>query len=258
MLNDWFAECQLEMPWESFLRLPRHPAYRYEYRAGHVTISGHPRYRHCVLKLGGDSKAERREPGAGPDRNTPLASGESQLPADVNELRLIQDQDWTELANLFAEAFAQVPPLAQLPQDQRQTAAAALLERTRAGKDGPLVSSASWIIADSESPKIRGAMLITLVPAGSLVDFSDPAWSENAPHNAVESGWGQPHLTWVFVSPARQRRGVASRLLAASIRELAQLGYSHLASTFLMGDHASMLWHWGRGFQLLPRPGSMP
>jgi hypothetical protein len=46
-------------------------------------------------------------------------------------------------------------------------------------------------------------------------------------------------------------------LLDAVVRALASLGYSELASTFLLGNESSTLWHWRTGFRLLSHPGSM-
>jgi hypothetical protein len=34
------------------------------------------------------------------------------------------------------------------------------------------------------------------------------------------------------------------------------MGFTHLASTFLLGNDSSMLWHWRNGFQLAGYPGS--
>ena len=40
------------------------------------------------------------------------------------------------------------------------------------------------------------------------------------------------------------------------MRELLAMGYKELASTFLIGNDSSMLWHWRSGFRLLAYPGS--
>ena len=66
-----------------------------------------------------------------------------------------------------------------------------------------------------------------------------------------------PHLTWVMVSPWFARQGVGTALLDAAIRALVGQGYSELASTFLLGNESSTLWHWRAGFRCLPYPGSM-
>jgi L-amino acid N-acyltransferase YncA len=61
-------------------------------------------------------------------------------------------------------------------------------------------------------------------------------------------------LTWIFVSPWFQRHGVGMALLAECVERLRSLGYSELASTFLLGNESSTLWHWRAGFRLLPHP----
>jgi hypothetical protein len=102
-----------------------------------------------------------------------------------------------------------------------------------------------------------GAILVTLIPP---VDLSDAEahcrWPEPPPPDCVERRLGLPHLTWVFVGPWHSAHGVGSALLAVAVRELLALGYHELASTFLLGNESSMLWHWRNGFRLLPHPGS--
>ena len=63
-----------------------------------------------------------------------------------------------------------------------------------------------------------------------------------------------PHLTWIFVSPVDARQGVGTALLDVAVRALLRLEYTELASTFLLGNESSMLWHWRAGFKLLERP----
>ncbi len=96
-----------------------------------------------------------------------------------------------------------------------------------------------------------GAILITLLPTDILSNWRSQGWSE-PPSNALEHRLGCPHLTWVFVSPWQERRGVGSALLAASVRALREFGYPQLASTFLLGNDSSTLWHWRNGFRLQP------
>ena len=42
-------------------------------------------------------------------------------------------------------------------------------------------------------------------------------------------------------------------LLEMAVPALGRLGYTGLASTFLLGNESSMLWHWRAGFKLLER-----
>lgn len=245
MLNDFFQSLNFEFPWERFVTLPRHPAYRYQYQAGRAQISGNPRYYQCVLPLT-EETAHSLEP---------AGKAVSCFFSDY-ELRRLDPSDWDQLPPLFALAFQSPPPLIQLTDDQRLAAASALLERTRTGGDGPLVTPASFVIAERETGELLAAILVTLIPAQDVQDFSHQNWASAAPSDAVQTGWGQPHLTWLFVSPQKQRRSLGTVLLRESATALRRLGYSQLVSTFLLGDHASTLWHWRAGFQLVGHPAS--
>jgi hypothetical protein len=97
-----------------------------------------------------------------------------------------------------------------------------------------------------------GAILITLLPAGIVDNWGSHAWKEPPPADAVERRLGCPHLTWIFVSPWVERRGMGTALLAASVKALLEQGYTQLASTFLQGNDSSTLWHWHNGFRLQP------
>jgi hypothetical protein len=236
MLNDWFSETTIELGWTAFQRLPRHAACRYEYRNERLHISGNPRFYHAVLDLDGIPDARQR---TGNDRFRP-----------------IQAADWPKLSEVFVDAFSRSEPFVHLKPDVRLVAAATLLEETRHANYGPLVEAASFgLFAEG---KLSGAAVVTLIPSGSLSNFSVPDWQAPAPPDAVQERWGQPHLTWIFVASSWQRRGEAGHLLAESAGVLKSLGYSSLASTFLLGDHASMLWHWRMGFELLGYAGKFP
>jgi hypothetical protein len=49
---------------------------------------------------------------------------------------------------------------------------------------------------------------------------------------------------------------VGTGLLHAAAAALARLGFTHLTTTFLLGNDSSMLWHWRNGFQLVGHPAS--
>ncbi|WP_437202812.1 GNAT family N-acetyltransferase [Planctomicrobium sp. SH664] len=238
MLNDWFAELKFELPWETFRGLPRHPAYRYEYRAGTVSIRGNPRYYHALLDL----QCLPKQPAGLRESFGPLS------------FRSVTEQDWPPLRLLFAAAFEDHVPFQQADSHRLEQAASRLLQRLRSGEDGPLVSAAS-IVALKPDGTVAGASLITLVPAGDLTDFTHEEWGSPAPPDAEKQCWGRPHLTWIFVAPHCRRQGVASALLRQSAEGLRTAGYSTLASTLLLGDHTSLLWHWKQGFRLLSYPG---
>lgn len=248
MLNDFFTELHFPLSWNEYQLIPRHPAYRYEYRSGQVTISGKPRYRHARLDLAENAPLPGREPPAG----------------DVTcffsrfELSTIADRDWKEFPKRFAEAFSHTPPLSTLPDDQRLSAAEQLLERTRTGQDGPLLPTASRILCERDSGELIGVILVTLVPDRDPKDFTQSEWKSPPPPDAIESRWGQPHLTWIFLPPMHQRRELGTVLLRAAATGIRKAGYSHLLSTFLVGDHVSMLWHWKNRFELIPGPHQLP
>src|SRR5438046_2509923 len=92
--------------------------------------------------------------------------------------------------------------------------------------------------------------LLTLARSRSAVQPAPPA-------DAVDQRRGQPHLTWVFVSPWVAGHGLGTCLLNRAAQALWKLGYTELLSTFLLGNDSSMLWHWRNGFELLAYPGSV-
>ena len=97
---------------------------------------------------------------------------------------------------------------------------------------------------------------MTLLPDEDPADWDSFQWREPPPADCVERRLGRPHITWVFVSPWHAGRGTGTALLATAAAALRELGYRQLASTFLLGNDSSMLWHWRNGFQLLAYPGS--
>lgn len=223
---------KLPLTAEQFRRLPRNAAYRYDYADGHAVLRPQGRYYHALLDL--------RPPGE---------------PAGV-ALRPVRDADLSELATLFAAAFTYLQPFGSLNDPTRLLAAQSCLEQTRAGGDGPWVRQASFVALAEDGVRPVGAVFITLLPEGDPGERGSYYWTEPPPPDCIERRLGQPHLTWIFVTPLRCGEGVGTALLAAAVRELMALGYSQMASTFLAGNDSSMLWHWRNGFRLLsyPRP----
>src|SRR5262245_45488790 len=229
-----FKAIRLPLGPDDFHQLPRNPAYKYELIQGETWLSPRPRFFHAVLTL--ESFQVPSDP-------------------DVNEeysIRPLEPADWQGLPDLFAAAFDRVPPFGSLRGQERVDAAGECLEQTRTGGDGPLIERACFVAAESEEERVCGVLLVTLIPN---VDVSTPVplrWETPPPPDCIEKRLGRPHLTWVFVSPWRVGHGLGSALLAAAVRELLALGYPDLASTFLLGNDGSMLWHWRNGFQLVP------
>jgi GNAT superfamily N-acetyltransferase len=236
MCDQWMSALKLPLTWEQFRRLPRHPAYKYEYFEDTAWLSPRARYYHALLDLA-------------PLATSPLAGADAKA-----VLRPVAGADWEGLAPLFAAAFERQQPFGGLEDEQREEAARKALAHTRDGGDGPWVERASFVAEDRDGAV--GAILVTLLPPEDPTDWDSYHWRQPPPADAVARRLGRPHLTWVFVSPLDAGRGVGTALLNAAARELLALGYTELASTFLLGNESSMLWHWRNGFRLLQYPGS--
>jgi GNAT superfamily N-acetyltransferase len=233
MCDQWMSALKLPLTWEQFHRLPRNPAYKYEYFDDTAWLSPRPRYYHALLDL----------------TDAPREGADAKV-----VLRPVAETDWEELAPLFAAAFERQQPFGGLDDEPREAAARKALAHTRDGGDGPRVERASFVATDRDGAV--GAILVTLLPPDDPTDWDSYHWREAPPPDAVARRLGRPHLTWVFVSPWYVGRGVGTALLNAAARELLTLGYTELASTFLLGNDSSMLWHWRNGFRLLQYPGS--
>ncbi len=238
MLNDWFTDLSFETDWETFRELPRHPAYRYEFKDDRCSISGRPVFFHakrdlnCLIKSNCDHEEN---------------------PWEISQ---IEHADCSELVHLFDRAFSRSAPFIHLSAARQLAAAQALLQRTQQGEDGPIFDAASLVIRDAKSQESLGAILITLVPSDDFINFNPEQWSQEPPADAVKNGWGQPHLTWIFIDPHVARQGLGKTLLRSSAQHLLDSGYTTLVSTFLSGNQASTLWHWKMGFQLLSHVSS--
>jgi GNAT superfamily N-acetyltransferase len=233
MSDEWMTPLEVPMTREQFHRLPRNPAYRYEYLRGVAWVSAKPRFYHALLDLA----------------MAPTAA------ASVTTLRPLVDSDWDALPPVFAAAFRDQPPFGTLEFEKRVAAAARSLNFTRNGGDGPWIAPASFVAEDSEGERI-GAVLVTLLPDTDPTGWESFQWEEPPPEDFIARRLGRPHLTWIFVQPMAAGRGVGTGLLAAAAAALQELGYTEMASTFLLGNHSSMLWHWRQGFRLVSYPGS--
>jgi GNAT superfamily N-acetyltransferase len=232
MCEEWMQGLQLQLTSEQFQQLPRNGAFRYDRIGEKVYISPRPKHYHALL---------------------PLRLIETAQVSPVS-LRIVQPGDWTELAPVFAAAFSRIQPFAGLDLSRRYEAAVRCLERTRTGGDGPWLERASIVANQGED--IVGAILITLLPDGDPCSWDSYGWQSPPPPDCIERRLGRPHLTWVFVSPDSTGHGIGSAMLSAAVRELLAQGYTELASTFMIGNDVSVLWHWRNGFRLLRHPGS--
>jgi GNAT superfamily N-acetyltransferase len=238
MCDEWMDGLQLPLTIEQFHRLPRNPAFRYEYFDGAAHLSPRPKYFHAVLDL-------------------PPLAGKPLPNAAPLALRPVREGDWEALVPLFAAAFRGVVPFGTLEDGPRRDAARKSLQFTRDGGDGPRIDRASFVAETSEEAHAVGAILVTLLPDEDPSEWSAFHWKEPPPPDCLERNLGRPHLTWVFVGPMESGRGVATALLNAAVRELLAMGYSRLASTFVLGNDSSLLWHWRCGFQLATYAGSL-
>jgi ribosomal protein S18 acetylase RimI-like enzyme len=221
--EDWFEPIDLTMTIEQFLHLPRHPAYRYHYANGRALLTPRPRYVAVSLNLN--------------SAPPPLVPPEAMRDLQVRQLA---EDDWQSLPAIFAAAFQEAAPFDRLEPEKRMRAAQLCLARTRSGADGPLEESASMVTYDPKADNtLLGALIVTRVPR-----------TYGSGRNARMTERTIPHLTWVFVHAQLQRRGTGRMLLDAACAQLRALGETRLASTFLIGNTASMLWHWCSGFAL--------
>jgi GNAT superfamily N-acetyltransferase len=226
---------KIRMTLREFHQLPRHPAYKYEYIDGETWLTPRPRSYHAILDL----------------RPPPVSAAD-----DGVTTRPMTAADWKDLGKLFAVAFRDRPPFLGLDDRKRRSAARAILEYARTGGDGPLIEAACFMADLRHHSGPAGGVVVTLLPASDLSDWRSFSWPAPPPPDAVARGLGRPHLTWIFVHPLAEGQGVGTALLHAATRELLVLGYTQLASTFLLGNDSSTLWHWRNGFRLVASPGS--
>ena len=234
MCDQWMPTIELPLTLQQFYQLPRNPAYKYEYLGGKAYLSPRARHYHGVLDL------ERQ----------PVSEDEEIRPIKVDEL--------AELVPMFCGAFRSIQPYGSLDEGTREQAARHAMERTRTGGDGPPIEQASFVAIDkNKRPGTRiGAILVTLLPTGDPTDVDNYYWREPPPADCIANRQGQPHLTWIFVSPLEAGCGVGTALLAAAGNSLLDMGFTQLLTTFISGNDSSTLWHWRNGFRLLAYPGS--
>lgn len=239
MCDEWMPRLELPIDFEQFQQLPRNAAYKYEYFNERAWLSPRPRYYHALLDLA----AWAEQPLEGANRKA--------------QIRPFRSADWEGLAPLFSAAFDRQQPFCGLDDDRALAAAHKALEHTRSGGDGPWIEQASFVATDGASGPEIGAILLTLLPNTDPSGWHSYHWNEPPPPDALAQHMGRPHLTWIFVSPFDAGQGVGTLLLSAAVRELLTMGYQQLASTFMIGNDSSMLWHWRNGFTLLPYFGTL-
>lgn len=226
MCDQWMTRQELPLTAEQIERLPRSPAWQYAAMGDRLILWPRTRAYHAALAL--NFTVDHSEPW--------LASCRS--------------EDEPELVAVFEAAFRDVVPYAGLDNSLLHEAAQVSLRRTFSGQDGPMVSPACVIAR--QKGQVCGALLVTILPPGDNRDLASWYWQEPLPTHWQEIVGGRPHLTWIFVHPEQGRNGLATVMLRNAADRLKQLGFSTLLSTFLLGNDASLLWHWKSGFELLP------
>jgi GNAT superfamily N-acetyltransferase len=238
MLDRWYRSLRLKLTLDEFHRLPRNSAFKYEYIGGEAWLTPRPKTFNGLLDL-----------------NPVDASLTHQIDGEEFRFRPLTAGDWDELPAVFAAAFQRVQPFISLDDNERLEASRECLEQTRSGGDGPLIDQASFVAEPSDG-QIAGAILITLIPRVPEGEWWDAKWEMLPTNDHARRLLGRPHLTWIFVAPHYAGEGLGTALLHQSINALVVQGYTDLASTFLVGNDSSTLWHWRNGFRLLPYPGS--
>ncbi len=221
---------ELRVTPEQFNQLPRNPAYRYEYLDGIALLTPRPKHFHAMLDL---VHVE---------------------PANKVKVKPLRKDGLPELVPLFAASFRSTQPFGSVEESRRPEAARHALEKTQSGGDGPMIEAACFVARDDGDA--IGAIVVTLLPDTDPCDWDSYHWTEPPSADAIERGLGRPHLTWILVSPLFVGAGIGTSLLRVATNALLELGYRELLSTFIIGNDASLLWHWRNGFRLLRHPGS--
>lgn len=239
MIDRWFSRIKLPLSLDQFRKLPRNASYKYEYIGGETWITPRPKQYHAMLDLQSAEARTRLELDGGQVRLRPFA-----------------ESDWDQLPRVFAASFGRVQPFASLDESTALEAAVHCLGQTRDGGDGPIMGPACFVAEAERDDALLGAILVTNMPDVDLTDFHELRWTEPLPGDWLERRLGRPHLTWIFVRHAYAGYGVGTALLAVACNALVGLGYRQIATTFLLGNESSMLWHWRNGFRLLAYPAS--
>ncbi len=222
------------MSFASYTRLPRHPAYKFEYWDGQLRIT--PRWNSHAMFLRLSSPEEAVFP-----------------ELEYASIRPLESSDWDVLPEVLAFAFANVPPLSVLSGRRRVWASRDWLWSTRDGAEGRLVEPACVVAVDrKDSTRVLGALIVTVMAGFTRSWYVRRRLAVPPPAPDLAEGGEQPQISWVFVHPADSGQGAGRALLATAARSLWISGYRELASATDCGNVTSMAWHWRNGFVLLP------
>ena len=219
-IDHYITPLKFPMSIDLFSRFPTLAGYKAELKGGNVELTYRPRLSMARLRV-----TARK-----------VHDVESVL---IRPLDLRSGQE--PLAKLFATSFAHMPPLDTMAPTTRRHAADAAMKHTAGGGDGPVIAEACLSAFDRASHKLIGAAIV------SEIRLRADEWPE------IELPKRLPNLTWIFVSPEHQRRGVGMRLLGGVVAALQDLEMPWLVSHIAPDNPVSLLFHWRAGFELVSR-----
>jgi GNAT superfamily N-acetyltransferase len=232
-----YRQLRLKVNFHTWDILPRNAAYKYEYFNNAAWLSPRPKSFDAVLRL--------------QHWNSPVTNDTSDVvQGESAVIRQWEPRDWEAAVNPFYRSFARQQPFSSYSRIRARRLATDCLTHTREGHDGPLLPEACFV---AESDDAKGGT--REIVAGALVTLADTPWVVSR-LDLGEGVTAVPHLTWIFVDQLESRRGIGSALLDRIVRALRDAGHRALASTFVLGNDSSVLWHWRNGFELVRSPYS--
>ena len=222
---EYIQSRRVRIDWSEYLKLPRHPAYKFEYWSGHLQMS--PRWTSFNLAL--DLK---------PHGEQGLFEGQ-----DVARVRPVRATDWDALPYLYADAFQRTPPFETTSDEGMYRQGRKDLRAIRPRVEDPKVAGATVVADGLESGELVGAFLVTM----------STVWGE-APRGPDSPAW--PTLSWAMVTPPCANKGVGMGLLAAACRALWDLGHRELRVSVHPANVNAVAFYWRCGFRLLPTMAS--
>lgn len=217
-IDRYVTPLKLPMTIDAFWRFPNLPAYEAKYQAGHAELTYRPRLSMGRLRI--SAREERK------------INGVAIRPLDV--ARTVEP-----LSKLFAAAFAKVPPLDGMAPTTRRHAAETAMKNTATDGDGELFRAACFAANDVATGEILGAAIVTKIRLRS-----DEWPEEELPTPLL-------NLTWLFVTPQRQRNQIGTALLDRVVNELSEQRVPWLVSHLLIDNTVSTMFHWRSGFELV-------
>lgn len=211
----------IKMTWEEYLVHPRKLGWKHEYMGGTLYLS--PSWTAVATYRIVPGDFLRRETHSCVQR-PPVAS-----------IRSLLQQDLIPLLELFCECFENGIDYADnVPSDLMHYAQKSLLPFF------PSDTQRNLSMKDPDpSPYLKGCRVAVL--RGHIIGCS-----------MIADRAGGPILQPIFVAPNAQRRGVATQLLFASCKYLADHGIGELRSQCSLGNEASTDWHIQCGFEEIP------